>query len=78
MPDAEILNSIWRLVDEGSTPILGLISYFLWKMDKTLGEFIIELRAEKESRDSKIHAIHFDINAIIRKLAGLNGNSGND
>ena len=73
MPDIDVLTSIWRLVDEGSTPILGLISYFLWKMERALNEFIVELRATQTAREAKIDSIHYDIGAIIRKLAGLNG-----
>ena len=67
------LETLWRIVDEGSTPAIAAIAYFLWKMERTLNAFIIELRAEKTARDLKLNSMHSDIGAMIRKLAGLNG-----
>lgn len=73
MPELNTLADFWRLLDEGSTPILGIISYFLWKIERALNEFIVEIRSQQSSRDTKIDSVHSDIGAIIRKLAGLNG-----
>lgn len=65
------LELLWRAIDEGSTPAIALIAYFLWKLDRTLTGFITEVRATMESRDTKLKSIHSDIGDMIRKLAGL-------
>ena len=69
------LEMLWRIIDEGSTPAIALIAYFLWRVDKTLSTFITEVKAKQESRDSKLNSIHSDIGAMIRKLAGMGGNN---
>lgn len=65
------LDVLWRIIDEGSTPAIALIAYFLWKLDRTLNGFITEVRATMESRDNKLNSIHSDIGAMIRKIAGM-------
>ncbi len=69
------LEMLWRIIDEGSTPAIALIAYFLWRLDKTLGTFITEVNAKQENRDAKLNSIHSDIGAMIRKLAGMGGNN---
>jgi hypothetical protein len=70
------VEMLWRIIDEGSTPAIALVAYFLWKVERALTSFITEVRVQMETRDKKIHAIHKDITAVIRKLAGLQ-NGGN-
>lgn len=65
------LDVLWRIIDEGSTPAIVLIAYFLWKLDKTLNTFITDVNAKQKSRDEKLNSIHSDIGAMIRKLAGM-------
>lgn len=65
------LDVLWRIIDEGSTPAIVLIAYFLWKLDKTMNSFIIDVNAKQKSRDEKLNSIHTDIGDMIRKLAGM-------
>jgi len=65
------IEMLWRIVDEGSTPVIALIAYFLWKLERTLTGFITEVRATMDSRDKKLNSIHADIGAMIRKIAGM-------
>ncbi len=69
------LSTLWRAIDEGSTPAIAAIAYFLWRLDKTMTGFIGEVRATMESRDKKLSKIDSDIGAMIRKLAGLGGDN---
>ena len=71
------LDVLWRIIDEGSTPAIVLIAYFLWKLDKTLNTFITDVNAKQESRDAKLNSIHSDIGAMIRKLAGMKNGDNN-
>ena len=70
------LDTLWRIIDEGSTPAIALIAYLIWKMDKRLGEFIAEVKAEKEARNDKLDMIHSDVTSVIRNLAGLDRRQG--
>ena len=72
------IDVLWRIIDEGSTPAIALIAYFIWKLDRTLNGFIIEVRATMESRDKKLSLIHSDIGDMIRKLAGMKNGESND
>ena len=65
------LDTVWRIIDEGSTPAIAVIAYFLWRVDRTLVSFITELRAKQQERDNKLNSIHSDIGAMIRKIAGM-------
>lgn len=67
------LQMLWRIIDEGSTPAILLIAYFLWNLDRTLKMFITEVNAKQSDRDAKLKSIHADIGAMIRKLAGMEG-----
>ena len=69
------LDVLWRIIDEGSTPAIVLIAYFLWRLDKTLATFITEVNAKQEAREAKLNSIHSDIGAMIRKLAGMRNGS---
>ena len=69
------LDMLWRIIDEGSTPAIVLIAYFLWKLDRTLITFITEVNAKQESREKKLNSIHSDIGAMIRKIAGMKNGS---
>jgi len=69
------LETLWRVVDEGSTPAIAAIAYFLWRVDRTLTGFITEVRATMESRDRRLAKIDSDIGAMIRKLAGMGGDN---
>ncbi len=62
-----------KIIEQGSTPVIGLIAYFLWKLDRSITIFFTELRAQQESRDKKLDDIHDDLSGVIRKLAGVNG-----
>lgn len=70
------LETLWRIIDEGSTPAILLIAYFLWQVDRRLNTFIVEIKALEKTRDEKLKSIHSDINSFIRRLADLekNGN----
>ena len=65
------LDVLWRIIDEGSTPAIVLIAYLIWRLDKTLNSFIVEVNAKQDSRDAKLNSIHSDIGAMIRKIAGM-------
>lgn len=67
------IETLWRIVDEGSTPAIAVIAYFLWRVDKRLAEHMAEVRASQKSRDEKIGSIHDDIGAMIRRIANMNG-----
>ena len=65
------LETLWRIIDEGSTPAILLIAYFLWKVDKTLTSFVTEVRATMHSSDAKLTKISNNIDEMILKLSGL-------
>jgi len=65
------LEVIWRIIDEGSTPAIALIAYLIWKIDKSIGLFISEIKAQHAGRDEKLDEIHGDMRAFIRKLADM-------
>lgn len=74
------LETIWRIIDEGSTPVIAVIAILLWRLEKLIGEFLAEIRARDEAsaehqkvRDSKLDKIDNDIGSMIRRLAGMNG-----
>lgn len=64
------LETLWRIIDEGSTPAIALIAYLIWKLERSLNEFIVEVRAKQEQRETKIEEMHNDIKAVIRRLMG--------
>ena len=72
------LDMLWRIIDEGSTPAIVLIAYFLWKVDRRLETFIVEIKALAKSRDEKLKSIHSDIGAMIRKIAGMKNGGSNE
>lgn len=65
------LETLWRIIDEGSTPAILLIAYFLWQVDRRLNTFIVEIKALAKTRDEKLQSIHKDINSFIRRMADL-------
>ena len=65
------IEMLWRIIDEGSTPAILLIAYFLWRLDKEVSNLISVIKAQQGERDNKLNSIHGDIGAMIRKLAGL-------
>lgn len=67
------IDTIWRFIDEGSTPAIAAIAYFLWRLDVHLREFTAARQAEQESRDNILQSIKDDQQRLIRKLAGMNG-----
>ena len=71
LTDSNFLEFIWRAIDEGSTPAILLIAYFLWKLDKEVGNYIAIVKAQQDGRDAKLNSIQSDINAMIRKLANM-------
>ena len=68
------IEMLWRIIDEGSTPAILLIAFFLWKLDKEIGILISEIKSQQGERDRKLNSIHADIGAMIRKLAGMGAN----
>ena len=67
------INEILEMIGRGDIGILGLIAFFMWKMERGLTAFLAELRTERDGRNSKLDEIHGDIAAMIRHMAGLNG-----
>lgn len=65
------LDTLWRIIDEGSTPVIAVIAYLIWRLDKTLNAFIVKVNAKQKERDDKINSIHTDMNSFIRKLADM-------
>ena len=69
------LDTIIRIIDEGSTPVIVVLAYFMWKIWGTLKEFITEVKTLAEIRDTKIEKIHSDVTAVIKRLAGMENNN---
>lgn len=74
------LDTIWRIIDEGSTPVIVVIAILLYRLDKSIGEFLAAVKARDEAgaahqkaRDEKLDTIHNDIGSMIRRIAGMNG-----
>lgn len=70
-------ETIWRIIDEGSTPAIALIAYFLWQLERTLKNFITKVDTLAEVRDAKLDAIAENIDGVIKRLAGMK-NGGNN
>lgn len=65
------LEVLWRIIDEGSTPAIAAIAYFIWKLDKNLSIFITEIKALAKVRDKKLDDIAENVDGVIKRLAGI-------
>lgn len=65
------LETLWRIIDEGSTPAIAAIAYFIWRLDKSLSLFIGEIKALAKVRDQKLDDIAENVDGVIKRLAGI-------
>lgn len=65
------LEILWRIIDEGSTPAIAAIAYFIWKLDKSLSNFYTEIKALAKVRDAKLDKIDKNLTGVINRLAGI-------
>ena len=65
------LEVLWRIIDEGSTPAIAAIAYFIWRLDKSLSLFIGEIKALAKVRDKKLDDIAENVDGVIKRLAGI-------
>jgi len=65
------LETLWRIIDEGSTPAIAAIAYFIWRLDKSLSLFIGEIKALAKVRDKKLDDIAENVDGVIKRLAGV-------
>jgi len=65
------IEMLWRIIDEGSTPAIAAIAYFIWRLDKSLSLFIGEIKTLAKVRDKKLDDIAENVDGVIKRLAGI-------
>jgi len=65
------LETLWRIIDEGSTPVIAVIAFFLWKVERAFVIFVREFKASQKARNKQMDELHEDVKRVIRRLAGV-------
>jgi len=65
------LETLWRIIDEGSTPVIAVIAFFLWKVERAFVIFVKEFKTAQKARNKQMDELHEDVKRVIRRLAGV-------